>query len=99
MPTTGGAIKVFSDAKILHAPSKASNAGGVAVSGLEMSQNSLRFSWTPEEVDDHLKRIMLGIHEQCVEHGEQGGYVDYMQGANIAGFRKVASAMLAYGTV
>ena len=99
MPTNATAIKVFSDAKILHAPSKAANAGGVAVSGLEMSQNSLRLGWSPEEVDEHLKRIMSGIHEQCLEHGAAADYVDYAQGANIAGFRKVAHAMLAYGTM
>jgi glutamate dehydrogenase (NADP+) len=99
MPTIPEAIAVFQDARILLAPSKAANAGGVAVSGLEMSQNSLRLSWTREEVDDRLRKIIKGIHDQCVEYGGDGDYVDYLQGANIAGFRKVASAMLAYGVV
>lgn len=99
MPTIPEAIAVFQDARILLAPSKAANAGGVAVSGLEMSQNSLRLSWTREEVDDRLRQIIKGIHDQCVEYGGDGDYVDYLQGANIAGFRKVASAMLAYGVV
>lgn len=99
MPTIPEAIAVFQDARILLAPSKAANAGGVGVSGLEMSQNSLRLSWTREEVDGRLRQIIKGIHDQCVEYGEDGDYVDYLQGANIAGFRKVASAMLAYGVV
>jgi len=99
MPSTPEAIEVLRAASVLHAPSKAANAGGVAVSGLEMSQNSLRISWSAEEVDQRLQRIMHGIHEQCVEYGAEGDYVDYMRGANIAGFRKVASAMLAYGVM
>lgn len=99
MPTVPAAIKVFEEARILLAPSKAANAGGVAVSGLEMSQNSLRLSWTREEVDTHLRQIIKGIHDQCVEFGDEGDYVDYLRGANIAGFRKVANAMLAYGVV
>ncbi len=100
MPSTPEAVIVFQDAKILFAPGKASNAGGVATSGLEMSQNSLRLSWTSEEVDDRLKRIMYNIHESCVEYGSDGsGYVDYVKGANIAGFVKVADAMLAQGVV
>jgi glutamate dehydrogenase (NADP+) len=99
MPTTPEATATFRAAKILHAPSKAANAGGVAVSGLEMSQNSVRISWTREEVDIHLQRIMKGIHDQCIEFGENGEFVDYMKGANIAGFRKVAHAMLAYGVM
>ncbi len=99
MPTTPEAIEILRDAKVLHAPGKAANAGGVAVSGLEMSQNSMRIPWTPEEVDDHLQRIMARIHEQCVQYGESGEHVDYMRGANIAGFRKVAQAMLAYGVM
>ncbi len=99
MPSNAGAIKLLADAKILHAPSKAANAGGVAVSGLEMSQNSIRISWTPEEVDTHLRRIMASIHDQCAEYGEDGDYIDYMKGANIAGFRKVARAMMAYGVI
>ncbi|MDD3004381.1 NADP-specific glutamate dehydrogenase [Flavobacterium sp.] len=100
MPSTPEAIAVFQKAKILFAPGKASNAGGVATSGLEMSQNSLRMGWTSEEVDEKLKRIMLDIHESCVKYGSDGnGYVDYVKGANIAGFVKVADAMLAQGAV
>lgn len=100
MPSTPEAVLVFQEAKILFAPGKASNAGGVATSGLEMSQNSLRLSWTSEEVDDRLKKIMYNIHEACVEYGSDGnGYVDYVKGANIAGFVKVADAMLAQGVV
>lgn len=100
MPCTPEAISVFQDAKILFSPGKASNAGGVATSGLEMSQNSLRFNWTSEEVDIKLKQIMNDIHAQCVKYGtEEGGYVDYVKGANIAGFVKVADAMLAQGAV
>lgn len=103
MPTTIEGIKTFQDAKILYAPGKASNAGGVSVSGLEMSQNSLRLSWTREEVDERLRGIMKRIHETCVKHGTPGGaggesgQVDYVKGANIGGFVKVADAMLAYG--
>jgi glutamate dehydrogenase (NADP+) len=100
MPTTPEAVIVFQDAKILFAPGKASNAGGVATSGLEMSQNSLRLSWTSEEVDERLKGIMLAIHESCVQYGKDStGYVDYVKGANIAGFVKVADAMLGQGVV
>ncbi len=100
MPTTPEAVTVFQKAKILFAPGKASNAGGVATSGLEMSQNSLRLSWTSEEVDERLKRIMLDIHSSCVKYGTAAdGYVDYVKGANIAGFVKVADAMLAQGVV
>jgi glutamate dehydrogenase (NADP+) len=100
MPTTPEAVIVFQNAKILFAPGKASNAGGVATSGLEMSQNSLRLSWTSEEVDERLKNIMLAIHASCVKYGtEANGYVDYVKGANIAGFVKVADAMLAQGVV
>ncbi len=100
MPSTPDAVIVFQKAKILFAPGKASNAGGVATSGLEMSQNSLRLSWTAEEVDIRLKNIMLAIHASCVQYGtEQNGYVDYVKGANIAGFVKVADAMLAQGVV
>ncbi len=101
MPTTPEAIKLFSEAKnLLHAPSKAANAGGVAVSGLEMSQNSLRLQWTETEVDDRLRKIIRDIHAQCVEYGvQEGGHVDYFKGANIAGFTKVADAMLAYGVM
>lgn len=100
MPTTPEAIHVFQKAKILFAPGKASNAGGVATSGLEMSQNSLRLSWSADEVDEKLKGIMLAIHASCVKYGtDQSGYVDYVKGANIAGFVKVADAMLAQGVV
>ena len=99
MPTEMDGVNVFSKAKILYAPSKAANAGGVATSGLEMSQNSLRLSWSSEEVDKRLQVIMKDIHAQCVKYGESNGYVDYVKGANIAGFVKVADAMLAHGAV
>ncbi|MDT0553364.1 NADP-specific glutamate dehydrogenase [Urechidicola vernalis] len=100
MPSTPEAIHEFHDAKILFAPGKASNAGGVATSGLEMSQNSLRISWTREEVDERLKGIMADIHDSCIEYGkEEDGFVNYVKGANIAGFVKVADAMLAQGVV
>ena len=99
MPATPEAIAVFQDAKILFAPGKASNAGGVATSGLEMSQNSLRMNWTREEVDTKLKQIMQDIHSSCIEYGTEGDYVDYVKGANIAGFVKVADAMLDQGLV
>lgn len=100
MPSTKEAIKVFHDAKILFAPGKASNAGGVATSGLEMTQNSLKYNWTRDEVDAKLKEIMKQIHDSCIEFGkDETGYVDYVKGANIAGFVKVADAMLAQGIV
>ena len=99
MPSTPDAIAEFDGAKILFAPGKASNAGGVATSGLEMSQNSLRLSWTAEEVDEKLHAIMRSIHSQCVEYGTEGDYVDYVKGANIAGFVKVADSMLDQGLV
>lgn len=99
MPSTPEAVTEFQSAKILFAPGKASNAGGVATSGLEMSQNSLRLSWTREEVDQRLKGIMLNIHSACVQYGTEGDYIDYVKGANIAGFVKVADAMLAQGVV
>ncbi|MFW6369555.1 MAG: NADP-specific glutamate dehydrogenase [Myxococcota bacterium] len=99
MPTTPDGVGVFLDAKILFGPGKAANAGGVAVSGLEMSQNSQRLSWTREEVDSRLKGIMKAIHEQCVTHGTNGNFVNYVDGANIAGFIKVADAMLDQGVV
>ncbi|MEO5777777.1 MAG: NADP-specific glutamate dehydrogenase [Flavobacterium sp.] len=100
MPSTPEAVTEFLKAKILFAPGKASNAGGVATSGLEMSQNSLRLSWTSEEVDQRLKNIMANIHEACVKYGtDSTGYTDYVKGANIAGFVKVADAMLAQGIV
>lgn len=100
MPSTPEAVHAFHAGKILYAPGKASNAGGVATSGLEMSQNSLRLNWTREEVDAKLKQIMSDIHQACIEYGkEEDGYVDYVKGANIAGFVKVADAMLAQGVV
>ena len=99
MPSTPEAIEVFQNAKILFAPGKASNAGGVATSGLEMSQNSLRMNWTREEVDTKLKQIMKDIHSSCIEYGKKGEYVDYVKGANIAGFVKIADAMLDQGLV
>ena len=100
MPCTPEAIFAFQNAKILYSPGKASNAGGVATSGLEMSQNSMRLRWTPEEVDGHLRRIMTEIHQTCVKYGtEEDGYVNYVKGANIAGFIKVAEAMMAQGLV
>lgn len=101
MPCTGEAINVFLDAKIPFAPGKAANAGGVAVSGLEMTQNSIRLSWSREELEGRLKDIMSGIHKQCVTYGieEDGNYVNYVKGANIGGFVKVADAMLAYGVI
>ena len=101
MPSTKDAVATFQKAKILFAPGKASNAGGVATSGLEMTQNSLRYNWTRKEVDDKLKDIMSNIHDKCIEFGkdEETGYIDYVKGANIAGFVKVADAMLAQGVV
>ena len=99
MPSTPQAIKVFHANKMLYAPGKASNAGGVAVSGLEMAQNSLRYNWTREEVDERLQAIMSDIHKSCVAYGQNGDHVNYEKGANIAGFVKVADAMLAQGVV
>jgi glutamate dehydrogenase (NADP+) len=106
MPTTPEGIEVFQKAKILYAPGKAANAGGVATSGLEMSQNSMRLSWTREEVDRRLHDIMIAIHEQCVKYGKEGlsvgkagKYINYVNGANIAGFVKVADAMIDQGLV
>lgn len=99
MPTTLDAIEIFKNHGVLHAPGKASNAGGVAVSGLEQSQNSMRISWSAEEVDDRLQAIMRQIHQRCVEHGDRDGQISYIDGANIAGFQKVANAMLSYGIV
>ena len=99
MPSTPEAIEVFAEHKVLFSPGKASNAGGVATSGLEMSQNSLRMSWTREEVDEKLHAIMTSIHKACVKYGKEGDYVDYVKGANIAGFVKVADAMLDQGVV
>jgi glutamate dehydrogenase (NADP+) len=98
MPTTREGVAVFQEAKILYGPGKAANAGGVAVSGLEMAQNSARLTWSRAEVDERLKTIMKNIHEKCVQFGDvDDGHVDYVQGANIGGFIKVADAMLAYG--
>ena len=99
MPSTPEAIEVFANSGVSFAPGKASNAGGVAVSGLEMSQNSLRYNWTREEVDQKLKTIMKDIHAACVEYGSVGNTVDYVKGANVAGFVKVADAMLDQGVV
>ena len=99
MPCTPEAVGKFQSAKILFAPGKASNAGGGATSGLEMSQNSLRLSWTREEVDQKLHDIMISIHEACERYGREGDFVDYVKGANIAGFIKVANAMIAQGHV
>lgn len=99
MPTTPEGVEVFQKAKILYAPGKASNAGGVATSGLEMSQNSIRLPWSREEVDQKLNGIMVAIHEQCVKYGKEGSYINYVNGANIAGFVKVADAMLDQGVV
>ncbi|MBN1290844.1 MAG: NADP-specific glutamate dehydrogenase [Candidatus Latescibacteria bacterium] len=99
MPCTPEAIQVFLDNKVLHAPGKAANAGGVAVSGLEMAQNSMRMSWTRKEVDERLQIIMSDIHKQCLTYGSDGGFCNYFKGANIAGFKKVADSMLDQGLV
>ena len=101
MPSTKGAVDFFIKSKILYAPGKASNAGGVATSGLEMTQNSLRYNWSRSEVDEKLKDIMFNIHQKCIDYGkdEESGCIDYVKGANIAGFVKVADAMLAQGVV
>ncbi len=99
MPSTPDAIEIYIKSKILYGPGKAANAGGVAVSGLEMSQNSMRYNWTREEVDAKLDAIMIDIHENCVKWGKEGEYINYVNGANIAGFVKVADAMLAQGVV
>lgn len=99
MPTTPEGIEIFQDAKILFAPGKAANAGGVAVSGLEMSQNSLRLQWSREEVDEKLQEIMRNIHNTCVKYGKEGEYINYVKGANIGGFVKVADAMLDQGII
>ena len=99
MPTTPEGIEVFLQAKIMYGPGKAANAGGVATSGLEMSQNSMRILWSREEVEDRLHQIMVRIHEQCVNYGREGDFINYVNGANIAGFVKVADAMLDQGVV
>ena len=99
MPSTPEAVEVFLNAKILYAPGKASNAGGVATSGLEMTQNSMRLPWSREEVDARLHQIMCDIHSTCVKYGDEGDYINYVKGANIGGFIKVADAMIAQGLV
>jgi len=99
MPSSPEAVEIFINNKILFAPGKAANAGGVATSGLEMSQNSLRLSWTREEVDERLHNIMIKIHKTCVKYGKEGSFVNYVKGANIGGFVKVAEAMMAQGLV
>jgi len=99
MPVSPEATRFFEEARVLQAPGKAANAGGVAISGLEMTQNAMRLSWSREEVDRRLQEIMRTIHEKCVEHGREDGWVDYVKGANVAGFLKVADAMLAYGVL
>jgi len=99
MPSEPDAIKVYQNAKILYGPGKAANAGGVATSALEMSQNSLRMGWSREEVDEKLHNIMINIHENCVKYGKEGNYVNYVDGANIAGFVKIADAMIDQGLV
>ena len=100
MGCTPEAIDLFIENKKLYAPGKAVNAGGVATSGLEMSQNAMHISWSAQEVDERLHHIMHGIHEQCVQYGKQpDGYINYVKGANIAGFMKVAKAMMAQGIV
>ncbi|MEG1574199.1 MAG: glutamate dehydrogenase, partial [Bacteroidales bacterium] len=98
MPSTPEAVTEFLNAKILYAPGKAANAGGVSVSGLEMTQNSIKLSWSKEEVDEKLKSIMKDIHSQCIRYGKQeDGYINYVKGANVAGFMKVAKAMMSQG--
>jgi glutamate dehydrogenase/leucine dehydrogenase len=99
MPTVQNGVDAYLGAGILYAPSKAANAGGVAVSGLEMTQNSMRMSWSREELDRRLHGIMRDIHEKCVQHGEQDGKINYRKGANIAGFIRVADAMVACGNI
>ena len=99
MPTEEDGVKAFLQAGVSYAPGKASNAGGVAVSGLEMTQNSIRLSWSREELEERLKGIMSSIHEQCVKYGDEGSQINYVKGANLAGFVKVAEAMLAYGVI
>ena len=103
MPSTPGAVEVILQKELLFGPGKAANAGGVACSGLEMSQNSMRLSWTREEVDEKLHQIMVNIHKNCAqaarEYGNSGKFINYVNGANIAGFKKVADAMLDQGLV
>ncbi|MBB3697925.1 NADP-specific glutamate dehydrogenase [Flammeovirga yaeyamensis] len=99
MPSTIGAIKIFEKNQIMYGPGKAANAGGVAISGLEMTQNSMRLQWSFEEVDEKLQGIMKKIHAKCQKYGQEDGWVDYVKGANIGGFVKVADAMIAYGVI
>jgi glutamate dehydrogenase (NADP+) len=100
MPSTPEAVEIIQKNGLLFAPGKASNAGGVATSGLEMTQNSMKLRWNRQEVDDRLHEIMCNIHGQCVHHGKrENGYVDYVKGANIAGFLKVANSMLDMGVI
>ena len=100
MPSTPEAVEVYINAKILYGPGKAANAGGVATSGLEMTQNSMRLPWSREEVDAKLHQIMINIHETCVKYGtEKDGFINYVKGANIGGFIKVAEAMIVQGVV
>jgi len=99
MPTVPEGVDVFLNAKILYGPGKAANAGGVAVSGLEMAQNRSFMRWTREEVDSRLQEIMISIHESCLKYGKEGDFTNYVKGANIAGFVKVADAMLQQGVV
>ena len=99
MPCTTGAAELIEESSIMYAPGKACNAGGVATSGLEMAQNAMHIRWTRNEVDQRLQDIMKEIHHQCVEHGKEGEKINYVKGANIAGFVKVADAMLAQGVV
>ncbi len=99
MPTTPEGVEIFIESKILYGPGKAANAGGVATSGLEMSQNSARISWSREEVDKKLQWIMAQIHNSCVKYGKEGDFVNYVKGANIAGFVKVADAMIDQGLI
>jgi glutamate dehydrogenase (NADP+) len=99
MGCTAEAVDLFIEHKQLFAPGKAVNAGGVATSGLEMTQNAMHISWTAAEVDERLHQIMSAIHQQCVDHGKEGAYINYVKGANIAGFMKVAKAMMAQGIV
>ena len=99
MPCNPEAVLTFQNAKILYAPGKASNAGGVATSALEMSQNSMRMSWSSIEVDEKLKSIMSQIHDSCVKYGKEGDFIDYVKGANIAAFLKIADSMIDQGVV
>lgn len=99
MPTSVEAVEVLQDARVMYGPGKAANAGGVAVSGLEMTQNSIRLAWSADELETRLEDIVIGIHRQCVRYGQEPDYVNYVKGANVAGFIKVADAMLAYGVI